>query len=494
MIRKALSILYLLLCVFSSYAQNFVYDYTPGCHHAYQQYLSLNLDAGTNIIRQELIANPYNLMATYLGDYEDCLLLLMNGDEKDYAQRRGHLEERLALLNKGDARSPWHRLCKAGLYFHWALINIRFGENLKAAATFRKSFLLLKENEKLFPDFPQNKIFLGLEEAIVGTVPENYQWLASILGMQGSVKKGVSILTSFINSSDKNTPFRNEALIYYCYLRFYLMSQQDEVWKLLNSSLFPTQNNLMHSFIKANLALNYRKADVAVQVLKAAQEMDHYKRFPILDYEMGVALLFRLDTDAFSYFSRFLSDYKGNIFVKDAHQKLAYLYYIQQNFPKANQHREFILQSGTKTTDADKQAQRFAETNSYPAVPVLQARLLTDGGYYKQALQKLENVDIKTLNMTDRLECYFRLGRIYDELDADEKAAEFYRTTIKLGRNRKEHFAARSALQMGMMYERIGQTKNAIRSYQKCLSMKDHDYQANIDQQAKAGINRLTEN
>ncbi|HRO43266.1 MAG TPA: hypothetical protein PL009_10560 [Flavipsychrobacter sp.] len=474
-------------------AQNYVFDYNSRCHAAYQQYLSLNLEAGNALIRQEIMSNPYNLMATYLADYDDWLMLLMNGDNRDYEQRAGHFDERLNLLSKGDENSPWFRVCKAGIYFHWALVHIRFGENLKAATTFRRSFLLLKENNKRFPDFPQNKIFLGLEEAVVGTIPENYQWLASIFGMKGSVKKGVALLNSFINNSDNNTPLRNEAIIYNCYLRFYLMSQQEEVWRFVNSSQFPVQNNLFHSFIRANFALNYRKSDAALQVLKNAQSIDDYKNFPIMDYEMGTALLHKLDANSVVYFNKFLSSYKGKFFVKDAHQKLAYAYYVQQNYPKANYHREQALKEGSRTTDADKQAYRFAENNVYPSVPILQARLLSDGGYYKPALQKLQNVDIKSLNITDKLECYFRLGRIHDELNNDTKAVEYYKTTINLGRNRKEHFAARSALQMGMMYERLGKITEAVKCYTDCLSMKEHDFQSNIDQQAKAGVNRLTQ-
>ena len=486
-----LTVLFLLLFKISS-AADYVFDYNSRCHAAYQHYLSLRLDEGTATIRQELIANPYNLMATYLADYEDCLLLLVNGDRRDYEQRKNHLDERLKLISKGDNKSPWLRLCKSGLYFHWALVYIRFGENFKAATTFRKSFLLLKENNKLFPGFPQNKIFLGVEEAVVGTIPEDYKWLASMFGMKGSVKKGIAQLTSFINSTDTNTPLRNEAIIFNCYLRFYLMSQQEQVWQYVNSAQFPLQNNLLHSFVKANLALNFRKADVALAVLKNLQENDDYKKYPILDYEMASALLHKLDEDAIIYLNHFLTRYNGQLFVKDSYEKLACAYYIQSNTAKANYYRGLILEKGSKQTDADKQAQRFAENSNWPPIFLLQSRLLTDGGYYQQALQKLQAENANALDLTNKLEYYFRLARIYDELNNDNKAIQFYQTTIHLGKTRQEHFAARSALQMGMLYERAGKVNEAVRCYNECLSMRNHDFQANIDQQAKAGINRLT--
>ncbi len=492
---KLLFFLLIYLILFNrSYAAVYVFDYNVRCQSAYQQYMSLHLDEGSNTIRQELMANPYNLMATYLADYEDCMVLLFNGDSKDYQQRKGHLEERLQLIGKGNDRDPWFRLCKAGVYFHWALVHIRFSENLKAATMFRKSYLLLKENKRLFPDFIQNKVFLGTEEAVVGTIPDDYKWLASIFGMNGNVKKGVQQLTSFISATDNKDLLHYEAVIYSCYLRFYLLSQQQEVWNFVNSSQFPLHNNLFHGFVRANLALNFRKAEAAVQTLKGMQDDAAYKSFPVFDYEMGSALLHKLDDNAVGYLSKYLQRCRGSFFVKDAWQKMSWGYYLQQNSVKAKYCMEQIKKNGATQVDADKQAQRFAEAGVWPQLTILQARLLSDGGYYKEALTRLQSNDVQSFSsVSDKLEYYFRLGRVYDELGTDVKAVQYYESTIALGRMRKEHFAARAALQLGLLYEKAGRKTEAVKQYKDCLSMRGHDFQANIDQQAKAGINRLTQ-
>lgn len=477
----------------SSFASPYTFQYTNGCESAYNQYIGLHLAEGNALIRQEIMRNPYNLMATYIADYEDCLLLLFNGNKNDLAQRRDHMDERLALINKGNSASEWYRLCKAGIYLHWAMVHLRFGENLKAANLFRKSFGLAKANEDKFPQFPQNDIFLGLQEAIVGTIPEDYKWLASLFGMKGNVIKGTARLTSFINQTKPDAPLRDEAIIYHAYIKFYLLSQQQQVWTFINSAQFPTDNNLMHSFVKANIAINYRKAEAAIDVLRRIENTEDYKFFPIMDYELGSAFALKTDPTAISYFSKFQKRYQGRLFVKDSWQQMALNYYVQNNLPKANYCRVQIAKYGTSTTDADKQAERFGENNNWPALPVLQARLLIDGGYYEQALQKLQACAPNSLpNTTDKLEYYFRYGRVLDEMNNDAKAVQYYQTTINLGRGRKEHFAARAALQMGFIYERTNNKQEALKRYQECLSMRDHDYQNNLDQQAKAGINRLS--
>jgi hypothetical protein len=344
----------------------------------------------------------------------------------------------------------------------------------------------------MFPGFPQNKIFMGVEEAVVGTIPSDYQWLATIFGMKGSVKNGISKINSFLDNADANTPLRNEAIIFNCYLKFYLLSHQEEVWSYLNSSAFPIHNNLLYAFVKANIALNYRKGKEAVQTLKTIQSFENASQFPILDYEMGSALLRELDDNCTFYFKRFLSRYNGQLFIKDAYQSLAYAAYLTGDIGTANAYRKEILSKGTKQVDADKQAQRFAGNKNWPQLTILQARLLTDGGYYHQALQKLKVADLSQFNLADKLEYYFWLARNYDETNEENKALQYYRNTIDLGKARQEHYAARSALQMGMLYEKSGKVNEAVKCYNECLSMRNHDFQANIDQQAKAGINRLT--
>ncbi|MBW7914042.1 MAG: hypothetical protein H3C54_10190, partial [Taibaiella sp.] len=192
--------------------------------------MALQPEAGREKIKKELIADPYNLMATFISDYEDCLLLLFNGNKIDYDQLKSHQYERLKLMDRGDESYPWHRLCQAGIYMHWAFVHLRFNENLKAGTSFRKSFLLLKENQRLFPGFEYDDIFLGIEEAAVGSLPDNYKWIASILGMKGNIHNGTSKVKKFIHKHDEGDAFYNEAVIYYTYINYYILADKEEAW------------------------------------------------------------------------------------------------------------------------------------------------------------------------------------------------------------------------------------------------------------------------
>lgn len=375
---------------------------------------------------------------------------------------------------------------------HWAFVYIRMGEELKAANNFRKSFALLKANREQYPDFEYNNIFYGLEEAAVGAIPDDYRWIATIFGMKGSIKKGMAKLESFVYKHDAQDPLYDDALIYYVYLGYYLQSRQEEVWQFMNSDKYPVQESLLLSFVKANIAINHRKSEVALSILKSSENNKQYKLYPVFDYEMGNALLHALDASAIRYYNSFLSSYKGQAFVKDSWQKIAWLYYMEGNKQKATESRNKIVVSGNALFDADKKAKRFAVEDNWPNMTLLQASLLIDGGYYAQALTRLlKKKESDFESEADKAEYYFRLGRVYDELQDDEKALLYYKYAISIGQNRKEHFAARAALQSGMIYERRKMPQMALNSYKSCLEMPVQDFKNSIKQQAKAGINRL---
>ncbi|HLZ88906.1 MAG TPA: hypothetical protein VKQ52_16740, partial [Puia sp.] len=127
----------------------------------------------------------------------------------------------------------------------------------------------------------------------------------------------------------------------------------------------------------------------------------------------------------------------------------------------------------------------------WPNKQLLQARLLSDGGYFTDALQLLQGTSSSDFTTAEeKCEYAYRLGRIYDGLGRGDEAIEAYLTTIKTGEQLKEYYAARAALQIGYIYEQRGDKMRALAFFEKCLSLKDHDYKNSLDQRAKAGVAR----
>jgi tetratricopeptide (TPR) repeat protein len=493
--RRVLFILFIFLPLpFYGSAATYIYDYNDNCSKAYQYYMSLRLQDARLAIVTEMKANPYNLMSTYLSDYEDCLVLLLNCDPEEYEQRSGHFESRLELLEKGDDTSPWYRFCKAGIYMHWAIVSTRFGEQYKAANRFRKSFALLRENAELFPGFEYNHVFSGLQEAVIGSLPNSYQWLASIFGMSGNMQKGIGKLAAFLSAHTARQPLYAETELYYLYTRFYMLQEKNEVWDFLNSQKFGTGNNLLHTFVKANIALDFHKSGIAVETLHSASQYPDFGKYPVFDLQLGHALLAKADVAAIDYFQRYLKNNKSDIYIKEAWQKMAYVWYINGDTQRAENCKQQVTRGGTTRLDADNQAEKFAEGTAWPPKKLLQARLLADGGYTIEAYSILTGLDPAGFKPGDKAEYYFRLGRAYDEMGKTTKAMGNYQAAINTGKRRHEQFAARAALLMGAIYEHDRMNEKALAKYKECLAMPAHDFQNSIDQQAKAGINRIDRN
>lgn len=494
--RLSLLLIAVLCCRYSNtFAgdSSYYFEFNDRCRQAYQALVSLRIKEGKALLQEEQEEHPENLIPVLLDNYDDCLTLLFNGDSKEYARRKANLGKRIDLISKGDENSPWYRYAKGALYFQWAAVRIRFNEYWNAGMEFRRSYGLLKDNRKQFPDFRNNQVLLGLEEAIIGTIPDSYKWITSMLGMKGDVKKGTAQIVDFLNHRDGSAALmREEAIFYYCYLKFSLLSDHEGVWKYLEESTLDFKGNYLYVFMKANFALNDNKASVAEQVLQERMTGAGYLDVPVLDYQMGIALLQKMDNDSPGYFQKFLSRYRGKLFVKDALQKISFYYLSRGDLPRAIQYKNKIKAAGTAQIDADKQAQRYAESLVMPNPFLLKARLLSDGGYYGPALEQLKGSRASDFpNTGDQLEFNYRYARIYTLMGQAQKAIPFYELTIKAGSNRQEHFAARSALELGQLFEQQGQKEKAIAYYRKCIAMKNHDYKSSLDQKAKAGIDRL---
>lgn len=486
-VPRGLFLLFFLLFSQVTFAQTF--QFSENCQKAYQAFMSMKLNEGKAFLLKEIQANTSNYMIVLLSNYEDFISLTFNENPAEYKAKKPYFEKRLNLIEKGDQNSPYRLFGKALLYFQWCVIQIKYADYWDAAWDFRRSYLTFKENKKKFPAFPYNDLFLGAQEAVISTIPSGYKWISNILGMKGNMKHGMGLLNRCLVSS--NPFFKEEAFLYYIYLKNYLENDVDGASKIIETNRLDIKNNMLFAFMASNLALNNKKAAVAESILANRNMSKEYMPFPMLDYEMGDAKMKRLDYGAISYFDKFIKNSKSNFYTKDACYNMALCYYLMGKNDLANQYKQKTRSMGKTESDADKQAQKNA-AKPFPHRELLKARLLNDGGNNEQALAIL--LKITNLNSENELEWYYRLGRVYDELNNEEKALENYLKTLEIGKNSTEYFAARAALQTGYLYEKKGNNKEAIKFFNVVLELDDHEYKNSLDQRAKASINRIRGN
>jgi tetratricopeptide (TPR) repeat protein len=471
------------------------FDFNPACRKAYDEIISLRLNTGKRMLETEKKSDPGNLIPYFLDNYIDFFTLFFNEDPDEYRRRKPMADQRLALMKKGDPASPFYLYSRSVIYFQWAAVDIKFGDRWDAAWSFRRSFLTGKENLEKFPGFQPGHMLQGAMQVAAGTIPPGYQWLSSLLGIHGTIDAGMQNLEGMLNSNDPNALiFHDEASFYYLYLKFYILNQRDQVFRFIRGQNWDTRNNHLFAYLVANLSLNNQEASRTENIIVHLNHDPGYLDMTSWDMMMGYAKTDRLDPEAILYLERFLNRFKGNFYVKDAWQKISWMYFLQHEPEKARAARAHILVSGNTDTEADKQALKEAESGRWPNETLLKARLLDDGGYYTAALQVLEGLRISSFHdPADQLEFIYRIGRIYDALGRQAEAMTAYQEALRLGESRHEYYGARAALQMGYIYESRGDKKNALTWFKKVLALKSHDYKNALDQKAKAGIERCTE-
>jgi len=468
------------------------FDLSPGCRQAYQAIIQLRLEEGGRLLEQEKRRDPSNLIPYFLDNYVDFFQLFFNEDPVLYQAARDRLDARIELMSEGPESSPFSLFTRSIIHFQWAAIRIKFGSNWDAGWEFRRSFIQSRECEKKFPDFGPAKMLSGAMQVVAGTIPDGYKWLSNLLGIRGNVAGGMAQLEKFLAMEGQAAElYRDEAIFYYLYLQFYIENKHEEVFQFIRQHRLDVKNNHLFTYLYANLCINDHRSAMAEQIISQMNDGPGYMDMPVWDLEMGYARLNHLEPSAAACLGRYLQRFRGRFYVKDALEKLGWSYYLSGEMQKADSCRMLVMQRGSAEADADKQALKNARIGKWPDKRLLRARLLSDGGYYSEALPSLEGMSSSDLaSPEDKCELAYRLARIYDGLGRSDEAIGAYLTAIKTGEHLKEYYAARAALQTGYIYEQRGDKGRAVAFFQKCLSLKDHDYKNSLDQRAKAGIAR----
>jgi len=321
----------------------------------------------------------------------------------------------------------------------------------------------------------------------------------TILGIDGSIQLGLEEIQEIKRYALHDTAYfyREEVAAINSYILFYQANQKEKAQDDLNQFNLAHENSPLIAFLKASMALRSGQNEDCIRYIKQSPIKNGQATFYYLDFMLGRSLLYKLDPNADTHILKYLSHFKGQHFIKEAYQKLAwhalavkgdadlYEYYMQQ-----------CLSKGQTLLDEDKQALREAKSGSTPNPIILKARLLYDGGYYHQAYQHLilhQEVFTSNRNALFELEYNYRLGRTLQQLKNYQDAVHYLAKVIDLGQKETTYFACASALQIGQIYEQQGEFAKSKMYYRSCLTMSPDEYKTTLHQKAKSGLLRLGE-
>jgi tetratricopeptide (TPR) repeat protein len=490
--RPLLTLILLQLCCLpGAFAQHFIWS--GHAREAYALVLDLRFQKADSLLKMLEKEDPKNLCAPYLRDLSDFLYIVVQEDEAQYNLRSKNKDARLARFEKAASNDPYRNIALGETYLHWAFADMRFGNYLSGAMGIRKAYQLLEENTQRFPTFVQTYKGMGLLHTLVGTVPDNYRWAAKMIGVDGTVPQGIAEMERVIKGFSGRPEFihvQKETLFLFTFLQLNLVNDEPSVLAL-QKHLAKHSGPLM-DFAKARVLQRTGDTDAAITLLEHSLAK-RPSAFPYLQFLLGDMKLARLDTDADRPFLTYLKVFKGKSYLKACHQKLGWHALIVRNDPKTYREQLALVKGvGSTMVDEDKAAQKEAESAVLPNTTLLKARLMFDVGYHARALEELEHSPAVNFTTADeRLERQYRIGRIHHAMGNTQKAVDAYRTTMRDGAQSTRYFAANAALQLGILYERMGEKEKARSAFLACSSFKNTEYRDSINQKAKAGLNRL---
>lgn len=479
-------------------AQTERFEFTELLTKAYLKSTSLELDNATLLLEKSHQQDPNNYLNELVADYIDFFKIFINQDRTQLQRLEPRKSIRIERLRQCKIESPYRLYALAEINLHWGLIYLQDGSYLSAYAHIKRAYKYLTKNQKAWPEFVNNYKSLGILHATVGSIPKHFRKIFSFFsGMRGTIDQGKRELLILIDYIKKHPDylFKDETYTLYTLLLVHLNNEGEEAWELIQQFPFTQDLSPLLTFCKANIAMRTYRNDEALQILNHNASTPAQWPFWYLEFMSGLSKLRKLDPGARIHFQQFIEESRGTNYKKEAYQKLAWLDLIENNISGYHKMMQAVERYGDDQIDGDKNAIKEAKASLQGVIPdrdLLKARLLFDGGYFDQALAVLLSVRERLLQDSElKLEFHYRLARTYHLQGGLPQALKEYQLTIDEGIYSSAYYACSSALQMGLIYEDLGDQTKARKFFKYCLSIHPQDYRTSLHMKAEAGLNRV---
>ncbi|KAA0993911.1 tetratricopeptide repeat protein [Dyadobacter sp. UC 10] len=472
-------------------------DFTPRLQKAYFEIQKLRLPAARKLIEAERKDKPANAFIPYLDNYADLHYLLIAEDKVAYKSMSAQESLRLNIVGKMSDHSPYKRFLLAEIRLHWAFAKLKYGDQVSGSWEIIKAYKLLEENRKKFPDFIPTLKSLGLLHILIGSIPDNYAWVAKIIGLKGSIQNGINELRLV----QKEEPFfRQEAELIDLLIHAYTLKLTPDQQKRIRQWPDEQPDNLLLHFFATTVLMKEGQSEQALTFLHNAPRGDAYVDFPFLQYLKGeIELQKGQYMNAAREYSLFQKQYHGFNYVKDSYFKLFMCHWLAGRDSEATAFAKKISGAGETIIEADQLADRIGREYLAGQIGIKQkilykARYAFDGGYLEEASAALKNISESTFEtVPEKAEFNYRKARILQKSGQTTSAIQHYERCLQLTKDTSPGFGASSALHLAYIYLEKNQKQTSIGYFKKAMRFKKHEYKNSIDNKARAALTDLGE-
>ena len=464
---------------------------TATSRRAYAEVLKLRLGTARALLQPELAATPAAPAPLLVANCADFAELIISQDAGRYEALVASQEAHLEALDEAPA-SALRDYAKAEITLHLGLSQLVFKHLIAGGFHLRRGFQQMQDVVQRYPSFAPARKTLGICQFAVGSLPEGYHWLLTLLGLTANVDTGLKNLAL---AAAQPSDFQTESQIYLALIREGYYKKPEEALKLVEGLTSQQPDNLLFAYLLVSVNKRQHHGEAALIAYRARPAGPGYLGVPYLRHMAADLLLYQGNYAASERENlAFLRDYRGQHYRKDAAFKLYLAAWLGgQPAASAARYRTQINQPGPTDVEEDNYAQHYYH-EAQPLNPTLtRARLQIDGGYNQKALSTLRSFHATPTTLwRDRIEEPYRLARAYQGLGRLDSAWFYFeRTQSVAGPKAPYYFAPQAALQQGYLAQEAGNKVQARYYFEKALHYPWHEYKNSTDAKANLALREL---
>lgn len=382
-------------------------------------------------------------------------------------------------------RTPQVQLMHVTLLIQQSLLYWNKNESSDGASSFYKAHRIFRRlNKQYYADdyLKLDAIF----NIFLSQIPEQFKFWASLIGLEGNLSHGFEQLHTYIHFTKKRKGHQQEALTLYsyCLLKFGNRGNK-EIESLI---LLSEQNNSpLLNFVTGSLTIKNRMGRIGLDFINSL-DTEQFTVFPLLEYLRGRLLLNQLNDGSYQSFQKFLSSYSGYSFRTDALMRQAWCLHINHQTSKRDSLISIVKTQEQLPTSNDQQAAKEVLNLTNKPEVLLRARLIYDGGYYRQANSLLSKTNSNSFNNYYLAEYHYRFGRIKQELNQYQTALKHYDKAIALTQNDERYIGPYSALEAAKIKLATNDTTAVMHYLKQAKQLNTGEYKRDISQQISSLI------
>lgn len=481
------------LLVHSVLFQTFVLQAGEWNHSARIDYIQhLLLDVRLDLAEIEIAKlrkeEPHNLYADLLSGRLLFFRSYLPDHPQAYEEHEAAFDLCLKKVKSGPHKEVETQIASSELYLIKAFLEMRYGSSLGTAWNGYMAWDELEIAIKRSPNHPLVRYGNGLLQATVGSLPENYQFFTRLIGMKGSVNKGLQLMENALQDPDLKSKkvFYDEFAYMFCQVRYQL---EDDSHKLLSEYGVKVQGSSFLLYMEALQLLQRGENDRAAELLMNRPTDGGRMVHPYMDLFTGKVLLNRQDPMAAKWLNRYLQNYKGDNHLVAVQRYLYWHYGLMGAMEQAEKHRKLAF-AHEKHSAMDQQA--LEDLGDALPWSLIRARLLFDGGYDEQALVILNDPQnqLRYKRPVDQLEWHYRRGRILFRQHQLTAAQKDFEQAVSVCTEERFN-CANSWLHLGFIAEEQKAWEKAKNCFNQVLEQAGFAYFEGLQQKARAGLERI---